>query len=83
MATKTSAVADEPIEVLFALHPNFNITDFAGPLEVFATANYENDKCKCSAQSPDKQVWLSKPYPSAPLSNPAFVTITSHTTANH
>ncbi|CRK44225.1 Isonitrile hydratase-like protein xanA like [Verticillium longisporum] len=44
MATKTSAVADEPIEVLFALHPNFNITDFAGPLEVFATANYENDK---------------------------------------
>ena len=41
MANKSSAVADEPIEVLFALHPKFNIMDFAGPLEVLATALHD------------------------------------------
>jgi transcriptional regulator GlxA family with amidase domain len=34
-------VADEPIEVLFALHPKFNIMDFAGPLEVLTTALHD------------------------------------------
>ncbi|KAL2135959.1 hypothetical protein VTI74DRAFT_6008 [Chaetomium olivicolor] len=41
MASKTSAVADEPIEVLFALHPKFDLMDFAGPLEVLATALHD------------------------------------------
>ncbi|KAK4134274.1 class I glutamine amidotransferase-like protein [Trichocladium antarcticum] len=41
MANKSSAVADEPIEVLFALHPNFDLMDFAGPLEVLTTALHE------------------------------------------
>ncbi|KAL2258684.1 hypothetical protein VTK26DRAFT_7935 [Humicola hyalothermophila] len=41
MASKTSAVADEPIEVLFALHPKFNLMDFAGPLEVLTTALHD------------------------------------------
>jgi len=38
MASKTSAVADEPIEVLFALQPKFDLLDFAGPLEILTTA---------------------------------------------
>jgi len=47
MASKTSAVADEPVDVLFALHPKFNLLDFAGPLEVLTTALHDaNDKCK-------------------------------------
>ena len=47
MAHKSSAVADEPIDVLFALHPKFNLMDFAGPLEVLTTALHEaNDPCK-------------------------------------
>lgn len=41
MAHKTSAVADEPIDVLFALQPGFNLTDFAGPLEVLTTALHD------------------------------------------
>ncbi|KAK4107047.1 class I glutamine amidotransferase-like protein [Canariomyces notabilis] len=41
MASKTSAVADEPIDVLFALHPKFNLMDFAGPLEVLTTALHD------------------------------------------
>lgn len=41
MASKTSAVADEPIDVLFALHPSFNLLDFAGPLEVLTTALHD------------------------------------------
>ncbi|EFW98454.1 hypothetical protein CMQ_4306 [Grosmannia clavigera kw1407] len=36
MAVSTSAVADsETISVLFALHENFDLLDFAGPLEAF------------------------------------------------
>jgi transcriptional regulator GlxA family with amidase domain len=40
-ANKTSAVADEPIDVLFALHPKFDLLDFAGPAEVFTTALHD------------------------------------------
>lgn len=42
MAAKTSAVADEPIDVLFALHPKFNLLDLAGPLEVLTTALHDS-----------------------------------------
>jgi len=41
MASKTSAVADEPIEVLVALQPKFNLMDFAGPLGVLTTALHD------------------------------------------
>ncbi|ROW16564.1 hypothetical protein VPNG_01650 [Cytospora leucostoma] len=42
MASKTSAVADnEPVDVLFALHDQFNILDFAGPLEVLNSALHD------------------------------------------
>jgi len=41
MANKSSAVADEPIEVLFALHHKFDLMDFAGPLEVLTTAQHD------------------------------------------
>ena len=52
MASKTSAVADEPIDVLFALQPKFNLMDLAGPLEVLTTALHDaNDPCK-SRQKP-------------------------------
>ncbi|KAI0022692.1 class I glutamine amidotransferase-like protein [Xylariomycetidae sp. FL0641] len=43
MANKSSAVGDEPIDVLFALHPKFNLMDFAGPLEVLATARHDKN----------------------------------------
>ncbi|KAK4165867.1 class I glutamine amidotransferase-like protein [Cladorrhinum sp. PSN259] len=43
MANKSSAVADEPIDVLFALHPNFNLLDFAGPLEVLTSALHDKN----------------------------------------
>lgn len=47
MAAKGSAVADEPVDILFALHPNFNLMDMAGPLEVLTTALHDaSDKCK-------------------------------------
>ncbi|KAI1461361.1 class I glutamine amidotransferase-like protein [Annulohypoxylon moriforme] len=59
MAHKTSAVADEPIEVLFALHPKFDLLDFAGPLEILEWArhdkNDENTKafeCTIAAAEP-------------------------------
>jgi transcriptional regulator GlxA family with amidase domain len=46
-AHKTSAVADEPIDVLFALHPKFDFLDFAGPLEVFTSAQHDpKDECE-------------------------------------
>ncbi|KAK3379937.1 putative amidotransferase-domain-containing protein [Lasiosphaeria ovina] len=41
MASKTSAVSDEPIDVLFALQSGFNLLDFAGPLEVLTTAQHD------------------------------------------
>ena len=41
MANKNSAVSDEPIDVLFALHPGFDLMDFAGPAEVLATALHD------------------------------------------
>ncbi|KAJ6444312.1 ThiJ/PfpI family protein [Purpureocillium lavendulum] len=47
-ANKTSAVADEPVDVLFALHPKFDMLDFAGPLEVLTTAchDFKDDSSK-------------------------------------
>jgi hypothetical protein len=41
MAAKESAVSDEPVDVLFALHPKFNLLDMAGPLEVIASALHD------------------------------------------
>ncbi|KAI0387702.1 class I glutamine amidotransferase-like protein [Hypomontagnella monticulosa] len=59
MAHKTSAVADEPIQVLFALQPKFDLLDFAGTLEVLEWArhdkNDENTKafdCTIAASEP-------------------------------
>ncbi|KAI4870050.1 class I glutamine amidotransferase-like protein [Hypoxylon rubiginosum] len=43
MAHKTSAVSDEPIEVLFALYPKFNLLDFAGPLEILDWARHDKN----------------------------------------
>ncbi|KAI1377782.1 class I glutamine amidotransferase-like protein [Hypoxylon crocopeplum] len=43
MAHKTSAVADEPIEVLFALQPKFDLMDFAGPLEILDWARHDKN----------------------------------------
>ena len=40
-ASKTSAVADEPIDVLVALHPKFDLLDFAGPVQVFTSALHD------------------------------------------
>jgi len=41
-ANKTSAIADqEPVNILFALHPKFDMLDFAGPLEVFTNAQHD------------------------------------------
>jgi transcriptional regulator GlxA family with amidase domain len=42
-AHKTSAVVDEnePLDVLFALHPKFNLLDFAGPWEAFHSALHD------------------------------------------
>ncbi|KEZ41174.1 hypothetical protein SAPIO_CDS7254 [Scedosporium apiospermum] len=42
-AHKTSAVVDEnePLEVLFALHPKFDLLDWAGPWEVFHSALHD------------------------------------------
>ncbi|KAI0150393.1 ThiJ/PfpI family protein [Xylariaceae sp. FL1272] len=57
MATKASP--EEPVEVLFVLHDKFNLMDFAGPLEVLASAlhdkNDENTKafeCTVTAAEP-------------------------------
>ncbi|KAI0171859.1 class I glutamine amidotransferase-like protein [Hypoxylon sp. FL1284] len=43
MAHKTSAVSDEPIEVLFAIYPKFNLLDFAGPLEILEWARHDKN----------------------------------------
>lgn len=42
-AHKTSAVVDEnePLDVLFVLHPKFNLLDWAGPWEVLQTALHD------------------------------------------
>ncbi|EGR47900.1 uncharacterized protein TRIREDRAFT_78626 [Trichoderma reesei QM6a] len=39
--SKTSAISDEPINVLIALHPKFDILDFSGPLAVFSAAQHD------------------------------------------
>lgn len=47
---KNSAVADEPIDVLIALHPKFDILDLTGPMKVFTTAAHDfNDESKYRA----------------------------------
>ncbi|KAH8166688.1 hypothetical protein CIB48_g1582 [Xylaria polymorpha] len=61
MANKASDTSNEPIEVLFALQDTFNITDFAGPLEVLSTAlhdkNDENTKAfVCTIAGPEPQI---------------------------
>lgn len=38
---KTSAISDEPVEVLFALHPKFDLMEFAGPFEVLYKALHD------------------------------------------
>lgn len=43
MASKTSAVSEDPIEVLFVLHNKFDLLDFAGPFEVLSQARQKND----------------------------------------
>ncbi|GFP53555.1 isonitrile hydratase-like protein xanA [Trichoderma asperellum] len=41
-ANKTSAIADqEPVDVLFALQPGFDMLDFAGPLSAFYKAQHD------------------------------------------
>ncbi|KAL7921662.1 class I glutamine amidotransferase-like protein [Trichoderma austrokoningii] len=41
-ANKTSAIADqEPVDVLFALQPGFDMLDFAGPLAAFYKAQHD------------------------------------------
>jgi len=59
MASKTSAVADEPVDVLIALQQNFNLMDFAGPLEVLTTALHDaNDKGKSHSPLSPPQYWF-------------------------
>jgi transcriptional regulator GlxA family with amidase domain len=41
MATLSSAVSDEPLNVLFVLHNKFNLLDLAGPLEAFTYALHD------------------------------------------
>lgn len=49
MAGKTSAVSDEPVEVLFVLQNKFDLLDFAGPFEVLSQARQtKSDDCKFS-----------------------------------
>ncbi|KAF3062338.1 hypothetical protein GL218_04107 [Daldinia childiae] len=43
MAHKTSAVADEPIQVLFALQDKFDLLDFVGTLEVLDWARHDKN----------------------------------------
>jgi transcriptional regulator GlxA family with amidase domain len=43
MATKSAAQSNEPIEVLFALHDKFDLTDFAAPLEALTTALHDKN----------------------------------------
>jgi len=41
MAAQASAPADNPIQVLIALHEKFDLMDFAGPVEVFHAAQHD------------------------------------------
>lgn len=52
-ANKTSAIADqEPVDILFALQPGFNMLDFAGPLAAFYKAQHDPaDSCMYSGPS--------------------------------
>lgn len=45
--TKTSAVSDDPVDVLVVLHNKFDLLDFAAVTEVLTTALHDkNDPCK-------------------------------------
>lgn len=44
---------DEPIKVLFTLHYDMNLLDFAGPLEVLSTALFDNN-------DEGQQFWLKR-----------------------
>ncbi len=49
MATDTSAVSEEPVQVLFVLQNKFDLLDFAGPFEVLSQARQnKNDEGKLS-----------------------------------
>ncbi|MDA4131997.1 MAG: hypothetical protein OK454_02570 [Thaumarchaeota archaeon] len=67
-AHKASAVADEPIEVLFALHNKFNLMDLVGPVEVLSHALHDlKDEsaylpCSTYLTSP----WVTSPYLTSP-----------------
>ena len=46
-ANKSSAVSDEPIDVLIALHHKFDLLDLAGPVEALTTALHDfKDECE-------------------------------------
>lgn len=46
-ANKTSAVGDEPIDVLVALQDKFDLLDMAGPVEAFTNALHDfKDLCE-------------------------------------
>ena len=64
MASKSSAVADEPIDVLFALQSGFNLMDFAGPLEVLTTALHD---AQDPGELPPGRVFVANPAPSPQL----------------
>ncbi len=54
--------------MLFALHPKFNLLDFAGPLEVLTSSQHDvNDACKCFESHFCLRLWPSNStsYPSA------------------
>ena len=53
-ANKTSAVSDEPIDVLIALHHKFDLLDLAGPVEALTTALHDfKDECEwCTTLMP-------------------------------
>ena len=58
-AHKTSAVADEPIHVLFALHPKFDLLDLSGPLKVFTTALHDaKDPSETASPPPPPEIHL-------------------------
>lgn len=48
-ANKSSAISDEPIEVLFVLQEKFNLLDFAGPFEALTWAQHNKDDSSTKA----------------------------------
>lgn len=62
MASKTSAAAEEPIEVLIALHDKFDLLDLAGPVEVLTTAlhDFKDDSKSCVLLRPRTVVFMAR-----------------------